>query len=31
MTTIAYLFAVHILGVLLRPVYAKLFPNLLGK
>jgi len=30
MGTIALLFAVHVLGVLLRPVYAKLFPGLLG-
>ena len=30
-STIAVLFGVHVLGVLLRPVYEKLFPKLLGK
>lgn len=29
--TIAALFGVHVLGVLLRPVYEKLFPKVFGR
>jgi len=29
--TLAYLFVAHVLGVLLRPVYEKIFPKIFGK
>jgi len=31
MGTIAVLFTVHVLGVLLRPVYEKIFPKIFGR
>jgi hypothetical protein len=31
MELLAYIFIAHVLGVLLRPVYERIFPKLLGK